>query len=261
MASPSIPLKQCTRREKCVNPLGSWLPATTEYFNLNNKARDGFYSLCKECRKAYREQKRDHIYQQKKRWRENNPDKERERVQRWRAENAEYVKEKKHGDYLSNREAIHAQQKVYRARNIDRIKQKERERYQKNRNDIVQRERAKRDSNPDLRKAAVKRSRKWRLANQARYRMLMKSAKARRRALESAALGTHTADDIQKQYVSQKGRCWHCGEPLGDTYHADHLVPLSRGGSNDARNIVLACATCNLSKNNRMTWEWNGRLL
>lgn len=36
----------------------------------------------------------------------------------------------------------------------------------------------------------------------------------------------------------------------------DHVVPSSRGGSNDFENRVLACAPCNSAKGSRPVEEW-----
>lgn len=36
----------------------------------------------------------------------------------------------------------------------------------------------------------------------------------------------------------------------------DHRKPISRGGSNTSRNLVLACQTCNVSKGARTLPEW-----
>jgi hypothetical protein len=83
---------------------------------------------------------------------------------------------------------------------------------------------------------------------------------ARRRARVLNAEGTHTKADIQAQYQSQKGLCWHCSKLVGDDYHVDHLVPLVRGGSNGPRNIVISCPICNFSKGSKLPYEWNGRL-
>jgi len=98
--------------------------------------------------------------------------------------------------------------------------------------------------------------RQWRKKNpeklQAQYR--------RRRARELGARGSHTADDIQRQYCYQKGKCWWCGCAVGNDFHIDHLVPLSRGGSDAPENLVISCPTCNLSKGNKMPHEWIGRL-
>ena len=35
----------------------------------------------------------------------------------------------------------------------------------------------------------------------------------------------------------------------------DHLLPISRGGGNDWRNVVTACSTCNTRKGNRLPHE------
>lgn len=42
-----------------------------------------------------------------------------------------------------------------------------------------------------------------------------------------------------------KGVCVYCG---GDATERDHDIPVSRGGTNDPSNIVLACTRCNTSK-------------
>lgn len=40
---------------------------------------------------------------------------------------------------------------------------------------------------------------------------------------------------------------------------ADHVIPLSRGGSNDPENLVAACMPCNSSKADKLLSEWGGR--
>lgn len=83
----------------------------------------------------------------------------------------------------------------------------------------------------------------------------------RRRAHKLNNGGSYTQADIELQLRSQKGRCWYCGKPLGEDQTIDHLIPLSRGGSNAPRNIVIAHLRCNLSKGAKLPHEYNGRLL
>lgn len=46
------------------------------------------------------------------------------------------------------------------------------------------------------------------------------------------------------------GKCVRCGSRKKLEY--DHIVPVSRGGSNTARNIELLCETCNRKKSNNI---------
>lgn len=83
----------------------------------------------------------------------------------------------------------------------------------------------------------------------------------KRRALLRGSKEHHTADDIERKLRNQKGRCWWCGKAVGDNYHVDHIIPLSKGGDNSARNICIACPQCNNSKYNKLPSEWSDRLL
>lgn len=84
-------------------------------------------------------------------------------------------------------------------------------------------------------------------------------------ALRRQSEGQHTGQDVQRQIKAQQGKCYWCRAQLilvgTKKYHVDHLIPLSRGGSNGPENIVCACQDCNLSRNNKLPHEWNGRLL
>ena len=46
------------------------------------------------------------------------------------------------------------------------------------------------------------------------------------------------------------GKCSRCGSRERLEY--DHIVPISKGGSNTARNIELLCEKCNRSKSNNI---------
>ncbi len=52
-------------------------------------------------------------------------------------------------------------------------------------------------------------------------------------------------------------RCQYCGRGTAEfkfreCLTRDHLIPLSRGGTNEWRNVVTACSTCNTRKGNRL---------
>ena len=61
-------------------------------------------------------------------------------------------------------------------------------------------------------------------------------------------------------------KCHYCGAELGfqiwyssnsgvQALSVDHLFPVSKGGTDELSNFVLACHTCNSTKQNR-TYEW-----
>jgi 5-methylcytosine-specific restriction endonuclease McrA len=55
-------------------------------------------------------------------------------------------------------------------------------------------------------------------------------------------------------------RCQFCGRPQvalrsREYLTRDHLIPLSRGGTNDWTNVLTACSACNTRKGNRLAEE------
>lgn len=49
--------------------------------------------------------------------------------------------------------------------------------------------------------------------------------------------------------------CRYCGKH-GGNLECDHVVPISRNGSNDDSNLVTACKSCNRAKGARTGAEW-----
>lgn len=49
--------------------------------------------------------------------------------------------------------------------------------------------------------------------------------------------------------------CQYCGK-FTDKPQADHVMPISRGGSDTLDNLVTACPQCNMSKGDRTPDEW-----
>lgn len=49
--------------------------------------------------------------------------------------------------------------------------------------------------------------------------------------------------------------CTYCGAQ-GRPLECDHVLPVSRGGTNDRSNLTTACAPCNRSKKDKTVEEW-----
>lgn len=71
----------------------------------------------------------------------------------------------------------------------------------------------------------------------------------KRRALEREAPGTFTKTDIADIQRMQRDRCAVCRRNLKGLGHIDHIIALSKGGSNFRSNLQLLCRSCNSSKN------------
>lgn len=60
--------------------------------------------------------------------------------------------------------------------------------------------------------------------------------------------GRLPAGYVAQLFGHQRGKCAVCKKKLGDSYHVDHIEPVSRGGKHEPGNIQLLCAACNVRK-------------
>ncbi len=74
----------------------------------------------------------------------------------------------------------------------------------------------------------------------------------RRRFIKRNNGGSHTLDELADILKMQKGRCayfWRCGVKFKKGQgEVDHIIPISRGGTDDRRNIQILCYSCNRQK-------------
>jgi 5-methylcytosine-specific restriction endonuclease McrA len=45
----------------------------------------------------------------------------------------------------------------------------------------------------------------------------------------------------------------------GKSWHTDHVIPRSNGGTDDDDNVVLSSATCNMRKRDKLDWRPKSR--
>ncbi|MCG7346389.1 HNH endonuclease [Sporosarcina sp. ACRSL] len=79
-------------------------------------------------------------------------------------------------------------------------------------------------------------------------------ASMKQRAARHGAEVEVTIEQINTLYEAFDGLCIYCGksEEGEERRHAiDHVIPISRGGTSHISNLVLACNSCNASKNDK----------
>jgi len=164
-------------------------------------------------------------------WKKENADRVRSYRAKWRNENIEHVRKRKSEAAKKfrkeNPEEARTRARSRRLRNIERERARSREKDKKN----------------PIGKATRERN---------------------RRARKASAEGFHTAGDVARIRKAQRDKCAACGVGMKCGGHVDHIVALSRGGSNWPRNLQLLCEHCNLSKHTRDQIDFmrsRGRLL
>lgn len=228
-----------TTSSKYCHKCGRTLP--TDCFSRDRRSRDELQSKCKDCNRAYRD---THKEQSSAYFRD-----------RYAAD-SERIGAANRARYASNPQ----RNAEYRAANRERRKEQSRAWHAANKEHSAEYDRQYRRANREQRSETWH---AWYETNKARLIARGRAVTNIRRGRVRNAEGTHTIADIRAQHARQKGRCYWCGKAVGKAYHVDHIVPLSRGGSNWPDNLVIACPQCNLSKGNKLPHEWTdgGRLL
>src|SRR5581483_2717145 len=101
-------------------------------------------------------------------------------------------------------------------------------------------------------KASVK---AWQEANPEKYRAIQHASLIRYRSRLVEAEGNWTHQEFQELCESVDYHCSYCHKKC-ERLSADHMTPLSRGGSNDITNIIPACISCNASKRDKTVLEF-----
>jgi 5-methylcytosine-specific restriction endonuclease McrA len=110
-------------------------------------------------------------------------------------------------------------------------------------------------SDPSNKEKIKQRSKQYMKDNPKGFRRRNAERRARKR---NAITELWTHDEIAQNGI---GVCPYCGKEIGliynpKTMHIDHIIPLSRGGSNLKENLEPTCCFCNLSKHDKTKEEF-----
>lgn len=146
-----------------------------------------------------------------------------------------------------NKEHIIEYGKQYREDNKESIAEKNKQYFQVNKDHMA----AYLQANKDERAAKAKQYRQTPEGKAAHN-----ASNQNRRAQKLNNGGKHTGKQILALFDLQSGACPYCNTKLyksgNNKFHIDHVMPLSKGGSNGIENLQLLCPPCNLSKNDKL---------
>ena len=148
-------------------------------------------------------------------------------------------KYKKH--YDSNSEEIIKKTRVYQDNNRDETKERSANYYSRNKEKISNRKKKRR--NTDEGRA---RNQKYRDENPE----IIKAQRHRRKARQANSEGSFTASEWKQLLKDTGKKCLRCRKKFGILRKptADHVKPISKGGSSYITNIQPLCFSCNSSK-------------
>lgn len=137
----------------------------------------------------------------------------------------------------------------YRSENREIIRAKGLQYARANAETMNAKKRAWRRANPEKNKEQKD---DWRRRNPLKHAVQFARCRARKAQVE----GDFTDADFIRIIEGQSRKCFYCSTDISLKPTIDHYIPLLRGGSNWAVNIVAACKPCNTSKRNRMPYDF-----
>lgn len=111
---------------------------------------------------------------------------------------------------------------------------------------VIKRAQLQQQTKPELHR---ENARRWYHADIERGRAKSRRGQQNYRKRKQNGEGTYTNQEWEQVCEDAENRCLACGQEVSLT--ADHIVPLSKGGSNYITNIQPLCLSCNSKKHDK----------
>lgn len=226
-----------------------YYPSTSEFFSRDKNRSDGLFPHCKQCRSKQRRKNIpipvDPGFKRCSKCKDVFPE---------TIEYFESTKTIKSGLHSQCKACVSKRRSIYHVNNRERHAAYSKEYVAKNKEKVTARVKRYVLANPEKRRAIVSRYRQTE-----RGKIAARVSWHNRRSHKKNATGKHTTEELYQQLQNQKNKCYYCHKELSKErkgWTADHVIPLSRGGSNDISNIVIACPPCNFKKHTSLPHEW-----
>jgi 5-methylcytosine-specific restriction endonuclease McrA len=128
-----------------------------------------------------------------------------------------------------HKERLSEYKKSWAANNSQRVASLKRGYYERNRQEVISR------------------SKKWAEENTEKVKVAKVNNRRRRRAAKNASKGHFTVEEFDALCAAYGYACLSCGA-TDRVLEADHVVPLTKGGSDEISNIQPLCGECNRRK-------------
>lgn len=203
-------------------------------FSKRKASQDGLQRWCKSCRRHHYLVHKKQVQSYSKKYYKAHKGRAKRRDKKYYKTHKEQV-QKRHREYSKKYYAEHKEQERIRGKKYY-VEHKEQERI---------RGKKYREAHPEQIKILECR---WRKDNPDKVRL----RRMRRRALEKKALGACTEEQLKERIAFWGSVCYLCGA----TYMAiEHIVPLSRKGTNWPENLAPVCTSCNSRKRAKLLTE------
>lgn len=177
------------------------------------------------------------------------------------ADKREHIRSRDNALRNANSDRFNEWQRKYRKFNKERLNGRQRERYALNpcphrershlyaashaeQRRIAQRERIRR--NPE--RVRARHQREY-YADIASSRAASRSRFHTRRSMTREGI---SGAIFHKWCENMPKNCFYCGSDCAKSYHADHFIPLSKGGQHVLQNLRMSCPRCNLRKKDKI---------